>query len=128
MDTIPIKYCFTLPDGTEQVYDLQLDRENLELRGNTQESIPSWVNLDFFQCPNCPLSTKIHPHCPLVLNFVSILNKAVAERLRAATETDSSVNAIILLDVFAQALPFVIEESLEEIRYLFAPFFTQENL
>ena len=51
------------------------------------------------------------------------VNIAIAKRLRAASETDSSVNAIILLDVYTQALPLVIEESLARIRHLFEPYF-----
>ncbi len=51
------------------------------------------------------------------------VNISVAKRLRAASETDSSVNAIILLDVYTQALPLVIEESLARIRHLFEPYF-----
>jgi hypothetical protein len=39
------------------------------------------------------------------------------------TETDSSVNAIIVLDIYAKTLQVVIKESLERIRYLFDPFF-----
>jgi hypothetical protein len=54
---------------------------------------------------------------------IEIVNVAVAKRLRAATEADSAVNAIILLDIYTKALPVVIEESLEEIRYLFAAYF-----
>jgi hypothetical protein len=53
---------------------------------------------------------------------MQILNSAIAERLRSASKTDSSVNAVILLDMFAMALPYAIEESLEEMRYLFTPF------
>ncbi|MCJ7547084.1 MAG: hypothetical protein MUP30_09740, partial [Deltaproteobacteria bacterium] len=49
----------------------------------------------------------------------------VAKRLRTATEADSAINAIILLDIYTKAIPVVIEESLEEIRYLFAPFFRE---
>jgi hypothetical protein len=43
----------------------------------------------------------------------------MAERLRVASSKDSAVNAIVLLDLFAKALPYSIEESLEELRYLF---------
>ena len=50
------------------------------------------------------------------------VNTSMASRLRAATETDSSVNAIVLLDIYAKTLPLVIEESLEEIRYLFSSY------
>ena len=34
----------------------------------------------------------------------------------------TSVNAIVILDSFAQIVPFAIEESLEELRYLFSPY------
>ena len=53
---------------------------------------------------------------------MQIVNFAIAERLRAATMTDSSINAIILLDSYAQTLPLAIEKSLKEIRHLFSPF------
>ena len=49
------------------------------------------------------------------------VNCAIAQRLREATANDSSVNAIVILDSFAQIVPFAIEESLEELRYLFSP-------
>ena len=50
------------------------------------------------------------------------VNWAIAQRLREATDTDSSVNAIVILDSFAQIVPFAIEESLEDLRYLFSPY------
>jgi len=55
---------------------------------------------------------------------LNILNIHMADRLRGATQTDSSINAIIMLDVFTHALPFVIEDQLEEIRNLFTPYFS----
>ncbi|MEW6510084.1 MAG: hypothetical protein AB1428_03910 [Bacteroidota bacterium] len=56
------------------------------------------------------------------------VNSAIAERLRAATTSDSSVNAIIVLDVYAKTVEMVIEESLERIKNLFDPYFTGERL
>ncbi len=50
------------------------------------------------------------------------VNCAIAQRLREATANDSSVNAIVILDSFAQIVPFAIEESLEELRYLFSTY------
>lgn len=55
---------------------------------------------------------------------IHIVNTTIAKRLRAASKTDSSVNAIIMLDMYAKAMPYAIEESLEEIQYLFAPYLT----
>lgn len=231
MGSIAIKYCFRLPDDTQEVFYLELDAQSLELVGNVPENPPQWTSLGFHQCPNCPLSSRTHPNCPLMLNLVDIvrrfdhilsydeismevimdercisrcttaqrglsslmgiviassgcphtvffkpmvrfhlplaseeetlyratsmyllaqyflqkegkkadfelhgleqiynnihlLNTAIAERLRAASKTDSSVNAIIMLDMYAKAMPYAIEESLEEIRYLFTPYLT----
>jgi hypothetical protein len=62
-----------------------------------------------------------------IYHNIRIVNVAIAQRLRAAKITDSLLNAIVLLDSYAQFLSFAIEESLEEIRHLFAPFFTDTN-
>jgi hypothetical protein len=56
---------------------------------------------------------------------IEIVNQNIAKRLKAASDTDSTVNAIIFLDVYAKAVPFVIQDSLEGIRYLFKHFFTE---
>ena len=229
MGTITIQYCFRLAEDAQEIFDLRLDAENLELVGNIPEILPTWTNLDFHQCPNCPLSISTYSHCPVAVNIVNIVkrfdgilsydkiyidvtteercisqyttaqrgisslmglviatsgcphtiffkpmarfhlplaseeetmyramsmyllaqyflkkegkeadfeleglkeiynniqlvNIAIAKRLRAATETDSSVNALIMLDTYAKALPYFIEEALEEIRYLFTPY------
>ena len=53
-----------------------------------------------------------------------IINMRMADRIRKASVMDSSVNAIIVLDVFTHVLPFAIEDQLEDIRYLFEPFFS----
>lgn len=50
------------------------------------------------------------------------INTAMAERLRAAESRDGTVNAIILLDLFAKAMPSVIDDSLDELKYLFTPY------
>ena len=60
-----------------------------------------------------------------IYNNMQIVNLAIAKRLREAVVTDSSLNALVQLDNFAQTLPFVIEESLEEIRYLFSPYLSR---
>jgi hypothetical protein len=50
------------------------------------------------------------------------INTYIAKRLRHASQNDSAVNAVVLLDMFAKTLPYVIEESLEELKYLFKIF------
>ena len=228
-----VTYNFYLPDGSMEKFDLKLNRETMEIVGNVPEDKPEWTRLEFHQCPNCPLSPKEHPHCPLALNLVNLvepfdgllshetieltvvteertimqwttaqrgisslmglviatsgcphtaflrpmarfhlplasneetlyratsmyllsqyfvkkngstadleldglgkiykemetINAAVANRLRAATSTDSSVNAIVVLDVYAKSVKMVIDNSLEKIRYLFKPYFRDD--
>ncbi len=226
MNTINIKYVFTLPDGKEEVFDICLNPETLDLIGNEPKVLADWVRLDYLQCPNCPFTPETHQTCPLVMNLVNIIlcfekiisyeeihvavhtdgriiskdttaqrgisslmglvnatsgcphtaffkpmahfhlpfatqeetmfratstylmtqyflkkegkeadlnlqglsekyknvqvvNKAIVERLRETSESDSSLNAIIILDMLAQVMPDAIEDSLEKIRYIF---------
>jgi hypothetical protein len=59
---------------------------------------------------------------------IEIVNQNIAIRLKAASDTDSTVNAIILLDLYAKTVPFVIDESLEEIRPLFKYFIADASM
>lgn len=232
MELISICYRFMAADGSKHIFDLLINAENLELQTKPREYLPDWTILNFHQCPHCTLALETHPHCPLALNLVEIvenfeglvsydeihldvitqerrisqkttmqrgisslmglviatsgcphtaffkpmarfhlplstveetiyratstyllaqyfmkkegynadleligltefynniqtINTFIADRLRDATKTDSSLNAIILLDAYAKALPYVIEKSLEEIRYAFAPYLSK---
>ncbi|MDP2795390.1 MAG: hypothetical protein Q8O25_15145 [Sulfurisoma sp.] len=48
------------------------------------------------------------------------VNVAMAQRLREACEQDAAVNAVVLLDMFAKAVPYSVDESLESLQPLFA--------
>ncbi len=58
---------------------------------------------------------------------IQVINQAMAQRLRAASEKDSSVNALINLDMYARAMPYVLEESLEELQYLFDSYLNKKS-
>jgi len=231
MDIINIQYVFKLDKQRSEIIDLQLDPLTLDLLNSPGEDLPFWTQLDFHQCPHCPLDSLKHPICPVAaslvdiverfenvmsydaiglevttsarhvfqqttaqrgissllgilfpssgcphtaffkpmvrfhlplaneeetlfrvssmfllvqyylrekktagkLNFeglkqiyenMNLLNMNVADRLRNASCTESSVNAIVLLDAFAHTMPFLIEEQLKEIRHLFIPYFS----
>lgn len=53
------------------------------------------------------------------------VNSAILGRLRSATETDSSVNAVIVLDIYAKTVEVLIEKSLKSIRHLFDSYFNE---
>ena len=58
----------------------------------------------------------------MVYDDIQIVNQSMLERLRTATQTDSTVNALILLDVYAKFALIDLDECLEDIRRLFEPF------
>jgi hypothetical protein len=58
---------------------------------------------------------------------VQTVNMAFAKRLRQACRQDSMINAIVLLDMFAQSMPSAIDESLEQIRHMFVPYLSRPN-
>lgn len=227
---IIIQYCFNLPHGRKNQFEIVFDATELNLLDNLPASVPAWAKLDFCQCPHCPLSSEENLNCPLAVHLVKIVhgfenivsydevfveieteerkiiqkttaqraigsmmglifavsgcphaayfrpmaryhlplasedetiyrttsmyllaqyfkkldgqeadftfqglaeiyrniqmvNSSITERLRVATETDSSINAVIFLDMFAKTLPYVIKGALDEIRHLFKPYF-----
>jgi hypothetical protein len=58
---------------------------------------------------------------------VARLNDYMVERVRSATSKDSAVNALVHLDVFAKFLTPPLEDSLNQIRYIFSPFINQKG-
>ncbi len=57
-----------------------------------------------------------------VYEQLQVVNAALTSRLRAAGRTDSTLNAVVLLDLFALIVPAAVEESLGEVRALLEPF------
>jgi hypothetical protein len=58
---------------------------------------------------------------------IKIINESMAGRLRAISDKDVALNSLVILDIFAQTLPFAIEESLEDVRYLFSSYFKESK-
>ena len=54
-----------------------------------------------------------------IYDRIQELNRAMAQRVREAITQDAAVNAIVVLDFFAQTLPFMIEDELDDLRPLF---------
>jgi hypothetical protein len=77
-----------------------------------KEGYPSGINLDGL--------LKVYKE-------IQKVNQFMLKRLRSAVQTDSAVNALILLDVYAKFALIDIDECLNEIRYLFQPFLNRSN-
>ncbi len=50
---------------------------------------------------------------------LTIINRALANRIRSAIKQDATVNAIILLDLLSQAVSWSIEDQLDELQAIF---------
>jgi hypothetical protein len=54
---------------------------------------------------------------------IHIVNTGIAERLLSASKKDSTVDAVVQLDIYAMTFLGILEEPLEEIRPLFKAYF-----
>ncbi len=75
METLNIRYCFLLPDDSEEVFDIKLDKRDLVLSNEPVQQLPDWTELGFCQCPNCPLVCHTHSHCPLAVSLVNLIDR-----------------------------------------------------
>lgn len=53
---------------------------------------------------------------------LQLVNRAFVARLRAASDKDAAVNALVLLDMFAKGVPYTIDESLQQFAGLFSAY------
>ena len=52
---------------------MSLDRETLSLLRPAPAEPPEWTRLEFHRCPNCPLDPAQHPHCPVAVSMVEMV-------------------------------------------------------
>jgi len=72
-DSFWIHYKFTLPENRIREFHIRLDRNTLRLLPEPRTAYPAWVSLTYHQCPNCPLDSATHPHCPVAANLVEVV-------------------------------------------------------
>jgi len=69
-----IEYRFQLPTGDERCFPMDFD-EDFALASPPPIGT-LWTALDFAKCRHCPLSADAHPHCPLALQLIPLLEFA----------------------------------------------------
>jgi hypothetical protein len=74
-ETFAITYKFTLPDHTEEIFELTFDEQRIEIINDFKEAPPPWTELEHHQCPHCPLSPASHPSCPVALNLTTAIDR-----------------------------------------------------
>jgi len=66
-------YQFNFPDKTSSELHLKIDLKTTTLQQSNKTTPPAWTDLEFNQCPNCPLNTEQHPTCPVAKNLIPLL-------------------------------------------------------
>jgi hypothetical protein len=79
-----VEYKFNMDDGKTLNYRVEFDRQREHILDAS--AYPAWTALEFHQCPNCPLKTSEHSHCPvaidaqeIVMGFNEVLSCRVAD-------------------------------------------------
>ena len=68
-----IEYIFKMADGEVFQFEVDLERSN----GPVTDPVATapWTALDYYQCPNCPLTNQTHRCCPAAVDIESITSK-----------------------------------------------------
>jgi len=73
-DVLHYKYEFVFVVRDEKMeFNIKLDRHTLNLISKKKNSYPDWTQLDFNKCPNCPLDSSEHEHCPIAISMSDIV-------------------------------------------------------
>ncbi len=75
MSTINFKYIFTFENGSQEIFDLIVDKQKLVIKNLKTENQPAWTAIDFCQCSNCPFDASSNKHCPVALCLTEIAKK-----------------------------------------------------
>jgi hypothetical protein len=107
MESVNIIYRIRLSDELTEEFDYEMDAETFEIISAPKTgSLPSWTQLGFKQCPNCPLKPEDHPHCPMAVQLHNIVDRfhttrsidevtlEVITEQRKVTQTTALQNAI----------------------------------
>jgi hypothetical protein len=75
MNPLRVRYCFTLPNGARETFDLFFDSGDFRLLNPVPEDLPFWTELAFNRCENCPLPAAGHAHCPAAAQLVAVVER-----------------------------------------------------
>ena len=69
-----ITYAFCFKNGDSKNFYVDLNTDTLIMVTPDLTNKPGWTQLDFKQCPCCPLQKEKHPHCPIALNIARVVD------------------------------------------------------
>ncbi len=69
---INYRYRFKFEKGSEKIFEVSLDEENLSIQNTIPAPLPEWARLNVSKCENCPLSQDSVPFCPTAASIVGL--------------------------------------------------------
>ncbi len=95
--TIAFRYRFSFQNGGDQEFTVHLDAETLGLVAAPRPDPPEWARLTVHQCPNCPLTEKESPLCPVAANMADLVaafqDRKSHEAVQVLVETKERIYA-----------------------------------
>jgi hypothetical protein len=67
-------YKLAFADGNSLEFPIYIDKATNSFIANTPSPPPTWAQLDYQQCSNCPLSKSDVPICPVAANLVPLID------------------------------------------------------
>jgi hypothetical protein len=140
MDNLNFRYSIKLADGSEENFDCIVNAETLRLVIDAPQPPPSWINLEYQQCPNCPLDRHATVHCPLAVNIAPVVErfsrvlsyenvhvKAIENNRITSQETSAQmgISSLIGLLIATSGCPFT--DFLKPMVRFHLPFATEEE-
>lgn len=89
-NTTVIKYQLKIENTPKYSYEIEIDNTTLQSKHTNFNDMPEWTDLEFEQCPNCPLQKKDFPKCPL------------AASLSGAVDHFENTKSYTLVDVYVK--------------------------
>ena len=75
MTDLNIDYIFKIDNAIKGQFSLQIDSQTLEKVNRHKDVMPEWTQLEFNQCPHCPLNPESSPYCPVAVCLIDIIDK-----------------------------------------------------
>ncbi|MCK5663683.1 MAG: hypothetical protein KAI17_09355 [Thiotrichaceae bacterium] len=134
-----IEYTFSMDEGKVLSYKVEFDRTRERILD--KNLYPIWTQLDFHQCPNCPLNRTEYSHCPvaidahdIVLGFAEVLSCKEADiRVRTVereyfkhTDVQTGLRALIGFVMATSACPIL--RPLRGMAYYHLPFASLDEI
>lgn len=92
-DVRTIVYEFAFADGTVAVIPVRLAIPGFAMiHPKPLDPPPSWAQLGFKKCPNCPLHPDEHPHCPPAVNLSGLLDRFFVRTSTEVVDVTVTVN------------------------------------